>query len=75
MEADERRKFHKIRIDFNSTNPSRLITFTLQKSQKEKRNKVGAENIFEETIMEIIHNLGKETDIQIYETQRYPQHI
>ena len=36
---------------------------------EEERAK-GAENLFEEIVAEILPNLGKETDIQIHETQR-----
>ena len=41
---------------------SNVITFALQRSQKEKREK-GAENLFEKIIAENVPNLGKETDI------------
>ena len=74
MKLNEREKEElcKTRIVLgNSVTPSDVITFVLEESQK-KREKKGAENLFEEIIAENFPNLGKETDIQIQEAQTTP---
>ena len=44
-------------------------------SQKEKRERKGVENLFEEIIDENFPNLRKETDIQVKDAQRAPSKI
>ena len=48
---------------------SSTITFTLERFQKEKKEK-GADNIFEAIVAENFSNLQKEIDIQVQESQR-----
>lgn len=60
-----------MRVDVgNSVTPPNVITFKLQESQKKEERERGTENVFEEMIAEYFPNLGKETDIQIQESQR-----
>ena len=54
--------------------PSIIITFALQRSQKEKRER-GAENLFEKIIVENFPNLEQEAEIQIQEAQRVSNKI
>ena len=48
---------------------SSIPTFTLQKSQKEERER-GPEKIFEDIIAEILPNMGKEKVTQVQKAQR-----
>ena len=63
-----------MRIDEgNLATPSSIITFPLRGSQKEKRGKrrhALEANALEEIIAENCLNLGKETNIQIQDSQR-----
>ena len=42
-------------------------------SQKEKREREGGQNVFDEIMAENLPNLNKEADIQVLEANRSPQ--
>jgi len=64
MEKENRLREHNDSIKCNNT---RIIKVP---EEEERENR--AENLFEELIAENVLNLGKETDIQIWEAQRTP---